>query len=117
MSGSPSRLRRLTIGEAGATPALVLAGIAVVIACISVFGTRALVSADNSATREALRQLPPVDAGVMVTADLSAWPETGTLPAVKIDHLGDLLARSVPRQQDFKPSQQIAKNKNRKVAK
>jgi putative ABC transport system permease protein len=83
----------------------VLAGIAVVVAFISVFGTRALVSADNSATAEALRQVPPIDAGVLVTADLSAWPKTGTLPAVRIDHLGDLLAASVPRQQDFLASQ------------
>ncbi|HET7017652.1 MAG TPA: hypothetical protein VFI65_27260, partial [Streptosporangiaceae bacterium] len=102
MSGG---LRRLALGEAGAAPALVLAGIALVVAFISVFGTRALVSADNSATREALRQLPTVDAGVTVTADLSAWPTTGTLPAVKIAHLGDLLAASVPRKQDFLTSQ------------
>ena len=68
-SGQHRRLRRLAVGEAGAAPALVLAGIAVVVAFISVFGTRALVSADNSATVEALRQVPPVDAGVLVTAE------------------------------------------------
>jgi putative ABC transport system permease protein len=100
-----SRLRRLVVGEAGVAPALMLAGIAVVVAFISVFGTRALVSADNSATAEALRQVPPVDAGVLVTADLSAWPKTGTLSAQRIDHLGALLASSVPRQQDFLTSQ------------
>ncbi|HXS65849.1 MAG TPA: hypothetical protein VN767_23605 [Streptosporangiaceae bacterium] len=102
---SAGRLRRLAMGEAGAAPALVLAGIALVVAFISFFGTRALVSADNSATREALHQLPALDAGVMITADLSAWPGTGTLPAVRIGHLGDLLAASAPRQQDFLTSQ------------
>jgi putative ABC transport system permease protein len=96
-----SRLRRLALGEAGFAPALVLAGIAAVVAFISVFGTRALVSADNSATSEALRQLPAVDAGALVTADLTAWPRTGTLPAVRLSHLGDLLASDVPRPQDF----------------
>ncbi len=79
-SGQHRRLRRLAVGEAGAAPALVLAGIAVVVAFISVFGTRALVSADNSATVEALRQVPPVDAGVLVTADLSAGPRPARCP-------------------------------------
>lgn len=100
-----SRLRRLAIGEAGAAPALVLAGIAIVVAFISVFGTRALVSADNSAIAEALSQVPPVDDGVLVTADLSAWPKTGELPARRIDNLGDALSASVPRKQDFLTSQ------------
>jgi putative ABC transport system permease protein len=99
--GRGSRLRRLAIGEAGVAPALVLAGVAVVVSFISVFGTRALDSADNSATGEAVRQLPVVDAGVLVTADLTAWPRTGTLPAARIGHLGDLLASDVPRPQDF----------------
>jgi putative ABC transport system permease protein len=95
------RLKRRLLGEAGVIPALVLAGVALVVAFISVGGARAVVSADNTATRQALRQLPAVDSGVLVSADLAAWPGTGVLPAADFTGLESLLAKDLPRPQDF----------------
>lgn len=99
------RLRRRVLGEAGIIPALVLAGVALVVAFISVGGARAVVSADNTAVRQALRQLPAADSGVLVSADLEAWPQTGVLPAADFTGLDNLLAKGLPRPQDFQEGQ------------
>jgi putative ABC transport system permease protein len=102
------RLRRLAIGESGPAPALVLAGVSLVVAFISLAGARGLVSADNSAIRQALGQLPAIDAGTDVSADLTAWPSTGELPASDISGLQRLLARSLPSRPDFAVGQDWA---------
>ncbi len=98
-------LRRLAFGEAGPRPALILAGVALITSFISIAGARALVSAGDTATRQALSELPPIDRGAEVTADLSAWPVSGVLPAPAISKIRDQLAASLPRRQDFLPGQ------------
>ena len=74
MSGPRRRVRRLVLGEAGPAPALVLAGVALVIAFIVTAGPRALAAADTRATRQAVAQAPVLDTAVQVTADLQATP-------------------------------------------
>src|SRR6185437_6379314 len=90
MSTSGRRARRLVLGEAGPAPALVLAGVAMVIAFIVAAGPRALAAADNRATRQAVAQALALDTGAQVNADLQARPAGGVLHARTID----LLARS-----------------------
>jgi putative ABC transport system permease protein len=99
------KLRRLTIGEAGWGPALVVAGVAVVVAFISIAGARLLVSADNTATRQAIGQVPVLDAGIDVSANPSATPVGGVLSAADIARIGRLLLAGLPRRQDFRLGQ------------
>src|ERR1700722_2283773 len=104
-SAARRRLARLILGEAGVTPALVLAGVALIVTLISMAGARALVAADNTATRQALHQLPAVDNGLLVSADLEAWPATGVLPVARIAALTRVLATQLPRKADFQSGQ------------
>jgi putative ABC transport system permease protein len=102
MRAGPAReLKRLAIGEAGWGPALVVAGVAIVVAFISIAGARLLVSADNIATGEALRQVPVLDAGLVVSANPPAAPVSGRLSAARIGRIGRLLAAALPRRGDF----------------
>ena len=94
-------LRRLVLGESGPAPALVLAGVALVIALIVTGGPRALVSADNQATRQAIAQAPALDVGVSVTADLRAGPGAGAPTAASIHALIAKFAGIMPESSDF----------------
>lgn len=104
MSGR-SRFGRTAFGEAGAGPALVLAGVALVTSFISIAGARALLAADNTATAQAISQLLSIDKGAEVTADLNVWPATGVLPAGPVSGVRAKLAAGLPRPQDFLPGQ------------
>jgi putative ABC transport system permease protein len=89
-------LRRVVLGEAGPAPALVLAGVAVVVAFIVVAGSRELVSADNRATGRALAAAPTQDTGALVAADLQAGQGRGVLGAQAIGALGRAFAARLP---------------------
>ena len=102
------RLRRLVLGEAGPAPALVLAGVAVVIAFIVAAGPRALAAADNRATRQAVAQAPALDTAAQVTADLQARPASGVLQARTFDVLASRFAAKLPRHALFPASQRWA---------
>ncbi|HEU5423789.1 MAG TPA: hypothetical protein VFU72_09645, partial [Nitrolancea sp.] len=102
---TPRELRRLAIGEAGWGPALVLAAVAVVAAFISIAGPRLVVTADNTATKQAIAQMPVLDSGIFTTATPSATLPSGVLSAAKIDKIGRLLVAGLPRRQDFHPGQ------------
>ncbi len=101
----PRTVRRLILGEAGLAPALVLAGVALVVAFISVAGARALLTADNTASRQALRLLPAIDRGLMISADLQAWPKTGVLPPADVSEFSHKVLGTLPRRPDFIPAQ------------
>src|SRR5579859_5288079 len=101
LRSSSRRLRRLAIGEAGWGPALVVACVAVVVAFISIAGARLLVSADNTATRQALGQMPVIDAGAVVSANPQAAAVNGPLSAADIDRIKKLLAADLPLRGDF----------------
>ena len=96
MSDLRRRARRLVLGEAGPAPALVLAGVALVIAFIVTAGPRALTAADTRATRQAVGQAPPLDTAVVVTADLQARPGSGVLQARTIDALASRFTARLP---------------------
>ncbi len=98
-------LRRLAIGEAGWGPALVVAGVAIVVAFISIAGARLLVSADNTATRQALEQMPVIDAGEVVSANPQAGAVQGAPSAADIDKLKGLMAAALPLHGDFRLGQ------------
>ncbi len=97
------RLRRLVLGEAGPAPALVLAGVTVVITFIVAAGPRALAAADTRATRQAIAQAPTLDTGAQVSADLRAAPGNGVLSRQDDQHAHRPVrrqaarARAVPR--------------------
>lgn len=101
-------LRRLAFGEAGWGPALVMAGVAVVVAFICVAGTRLLVSADNTATEQALAQMPVLDAGVVVSANPPAIPVSGVLSAADVARIGRLMQAGLFRRQDFRTHQSFS---------
>src|SRR5262245_17648700 len=102
------RVRRLVLGEAGPAPALVLAGVALVIAFIVAAGPRALAAADNRATSQAVAQAPALDTAVEVDADLKAQPGNGVLSARRIDLLASRFAAKLPRPALFPASQHWA---------
>ena len=81
MRAAGHALRRVALGEAGPAPAWVLAGVAMVIAFIVVAGPRALLSADNRATRQAVAQAPALDNGAVISADLTAAGRGGLTAA------------------------------------
>lgn len=101
-------LRRLAVGEAGWGPALVMAGVAVVVAFISIAGARLLVSADNTATEQELTQVPVLDAGIVVSANPPATPIGGVLSAADISKIGRLMRAKLIRRQDFRTHQSFA---------
>jgi putative ABC transport system permease protein len=105
MSALRRRLRRLVLGEAGPAPALVLAGVALVIAFIVAAGPRALAVADNRATSQAVAQAPALDTAVEVNADLKAQPANGVLSARAIDSLASRFAAKLPGHALFPASQ------------
>src|SRR5262245_10291451 len=96
MSGLRRRFRSIVLAEAGPAPALVLAGVAMVIAFIVVAGPRALAAAETRATRQALLQAPALDTGALVAANLQAGPGSGTLRARTIAALTSRFAARLP---------------------
>jgi putative ABC transport system permease protein len=106
MSDRRRRARRLVLGEAGPAPALVLAGVAMVIAFIVAAGPRALAVADNRATREAVAQAPALDTGVQVSADLVIRPGSSVLPARTLSLLGRRFATKLPESRALFPASQ-----------
>lgn len=100
-----SALRRLVLGEAGPAPALVLAGVALVIAFIVTAGPLALTSAGNRATRQAIAQAPPFDAGARVTADYQYSPGVGPLSGPIMSNLARTFESELPMRSKFPPSQ------------
>jgi putative ABC transport system permease protein len=106
MSDRRRRARRLVLGEAGPAPALVLAGVAIVIAFIVAAGPRALAAADNRATRQAVAQAPALDTGAQVNADLQARPASGVLHARTIDLLARRFATKLPKSSALFPVSQ-----------
>ena len=109
MRAAGHALRRVVLGEAGPAPAWVLAGVAMVIAFIVVAGPRALVSADNRATRQAVAQAPALDDGALITADLTATPAVGHqaagLSAAAIGALARAFAARLPLARLFPPGE------------
>lgn len=101
-------LRRLMFGEAGPAPALVLAGVALVIAFITIAGPRALVSADNRAASQAVAQAPAVDRGALISADWQAGPGAAVLGAGTIQALGSAFAADLPSRRQFPAAQRWA---------
>ena len=97
-------LRLVVLGEAGPAPAWVLAGVAMVIAFIVVAGPRALVSADNRATRQAVAEAPALDNGALISADLTAAGRGG-LSAVTIGALARAFAARLPLADLFPPEE------------
>ncbi|HEX9065256.1 MAG TPA: hypothetical protein VF843_09115 [Streptosporangiaceae bacterium] len=63
------RWRRVVLGEAGPVPALILAGVTLVISFIVIAGPRALAAAGDRAVAQALAHAPAIDAGTLITAD------------------------------------------------
>src|SRR5215468_3597959 len=102
------RVRRLVLGEAGPAPALVLAGVALVIAFIVAAGPRALAAADNRATSQAVAQAPALDTAVEVDADLPARSANRLLSARAMDMLGSRFAATLPAHALFPASQRWA---------
>jgi len=101
--------RRVVTGEAGLAPALVLAGVALVIAFIATAGPRALVSAYNRAVSKAVAEAPSLDMGALVTAQLPAGPgQAGTVPAATIEQIAGALAKDLPAPQLFPGAQHWA---------
>lgn len=107
-SSATRELRRLAIGEAGWGPALVVAIVAIVVAFISIAGARLLVSANNTATRQALEQMPVIDAGVVVSANPQAGAVSGALSAAGIGKIKRLLTARLPLPGDFRLDQSWA---------
>src|ERR1022692_2013049 len=109
MRAAGHALRRVVLGEAGPAPAWVLAGVALVIAFIVVAGPRALVSADNRATRQAVAEAPALDNGALISADLTATPSAGHrtagLSATAIGALARGFAARLPMAGLFSPSE------------
>ena len=101
-------LRRLVVGEAGQAPALVLGGVALMIAFITTAGPRALVSAENRAAIQAVAQAPAADRGVLVTADLLASPQDDVVDAAKIQALASAFAADLPPGRHFPAAQHWA---------
>ena len=101
-------LRRLVLGEAGPAPALVLAGVTLVITFIVAAGPRALAAADTRATRQAIALSPILDTAAQVSADLRAAPGTGVLSARTIDKLTGRFAARLPLPRLFPASQRWA---------
>jgi putative ABC transport system permease protein len=96
MTGLSGRARRVLAGDAGPAPALVLAGVAVIIAFIAVAGPRALTVAGNSATRQAVAAAPVLDTSAVVTGDLHAAPGPGVLSGPAISRLTTAFAAALP---------------------
>jgi putative ABC transport system permease protein len=103
-----SAVRRLVLGEAGFAPAVILAGVALVISFVAIAGPRALVTADNRATSQAVAQAPALDVGALVTADLQAGPGAGVLSAATIGALSGRLAAELPSPRDFPAARRLA---------
>lgn len=98
MSGG-RRWRRILLGEAGPAPALILAGVTLVIALIVIAGPRALAAAGNRALAQAAAAAPALDTGVLVTADQHVG-QAGTgkavgLSAATVAALGRTLGRQL----------------------
>jgi putative ABC transport system permease protein len=102
------RLQRLVLGEGGPAPALVLAGVTLVIAVIVTVGPRALAAADTRATRQAVAQTFALDTAVQVTAFVQAGPASGHFSAKAIDALGRRFGATLPRSALFPASQRWA---------
>ena len=107
MRSAGHALRRIVLGEAGPAPALVLAGVAMVIAFIVVAGPRALVSANNRATRQAVAEAPALDNGALISADLTAAGRGG-LTAASIGALAPAFAARLPLTALFLPDERWA---------
>lgn len=101
MSEPKRGIRRAAIGEAGWGPALVVAGVAAVVAFISIAGARLLVTSDNTATGQAMAALPVLDAGLVVSASPPVAPASGALSAGAIGKIETSLARDLPKRRDF----------------
>jgi len=97
-------VRRVVVGEAGPGPALILASVAMVIVLISIGGPRALVSADNVATRQAIAQAPALDDGALVTADIQIGPGAEAPTAAAIGALSGAFAADLPSPRLFAPA-------------
>ena len=112
MRAAGHALRRVVLGEAGPAPAWVLAGVAMVIAFIVVAGPRALASADNRATRQAVAEAPALDNGALISADLTATPSAGHrtagLSATAIGALARAFAARLPLAGLFPPNEHWA---------
>ena len=68
MSGG-RRLRKVLLGKAGPGPALILAGVTLIITFIVVAGPRALSAAGDRAVQQAATHAPTIDVGTLITAD------------------------------------------------
>ncbi len=102
--GHPASLRRTVLGEAGPAPALVLAGVALVISFIVTAGPLALTAAGNRATREAVAQAPSFDVGALVAADYQAGTGYKTLTSTGIARLTRAFAAVIPARALFPPA-------------
>jgi putative ABC transport system permease protein len=94
-------MRRLVLGESGAAPALVLAGMALVVAFIVTAAPLALASAGNRATRQALGQAPSVDAGAQFAADMPAGASGAVLSAALDRRVGSAFGALLPFRRQF----------------
>jgi putative ABC transport system permease protein len=94
-------MRRLVLGESGAAPALVLAGMALVVAFIVTAAPLALASAGNRATRQALGQAPSVDSGAQFSADMPAGASGAVLGAALDRRLGNAFGALLPFRRQF----------------
>lgn len=94
-------LRRVVLGEAGRLPALILAGMALVIAFIVTAGPLALTAAGDRATMQALALAPRPDLGVQITADAPTASGAGVLDADVVGKLATAFGNRLPLPDKF----------------
>ncbi len=94
-------MRRLVLGESGAAPALVLAGMALVVAFIVTAAPLALASEGNRATRQALGQVPSVDVGAQFAADMPAGASGAVLTDALDRRLSTAFGAVLPFRRQF----------------
>ncbi len=98
MIGGRRGWRRIVLGEAGPAPALILAGVTLVITFIVLAGPRALAAAGDRAVASAAAHAPALDAGTLVTAVQQVGRAGTGLPAGLGAATVSALTRSFGRQ-------------------